>query len=1069
MGNSRAVRFLKEIVKKHRPNLVFLSEILVNKNNIEALCKSIHFAGSFTIDAQGHGGGLALLWKNVGALEIRGTYSNYIDFEVNYEQIGSWRYTGFYGCPERERCQESWNLFTDLATGSSLPWCVFGDFNDMLFEFKKKGGRPQPRRLLEGFNKTIIECGLEDLGFKGCKFTWERFRGTESWNINGLDNILGKIEYCCLKLEEWGGGTVKELSNKIKNCRGIMIRFRSRRDAYGVRKYNETREEFLKLLERQEVYWKQRSKQFWLHEGDQNTHFFTSLPQVKRITSEQNTQLLEDISAEEVKEAVFSMHAKKAPGYDGLNPAFYQAYWSIVEQDVVEFCQRFFATGELQMEFNRTLVCLIPKVKQPQQMKGRLLTDNALIAFEINHYIKRRSQGRNGVAGLKIDISKAYADLSGISLKAVESEARVMKQIIQRYEVLSGQAVNFSKSIITFSLNTSVENRNQICGVLEVQESMTPGKYLGLPMSIGRKKNEAFNFLSDRVHQKLQMWKSMSISRAGKCLLLKTAAQTIPNFWMNLLLIPNEICITIQRQMNGFWWGSGNDNKGVCWVAWEKLCDVKEAGGLGFKNLHQFKIVMLTKQGWRLLNDSNPLVTSIMKVKYFPKTDFLNEKLGDNPSYMWRRILAAQEVVKHGCRRSIGTGRDTFLWKISWLPSAENGYLTTSMNQDLENIKVCDLMEDHQRKWDVDILNDLFNSRDVQLIKNISLPTRDRKDSWLWFFDAKGEFTVKSCYRQLVGESNTSDAGFWKKLWNLDLPGKVHFFLWRTSRLCLPTGWALLNKRVNIDGKCPWCRIEEEDEKHVLFECQFVKELLILFTCMLYFVDCGLGLDLLNYLYICLYVAIFVSEIYNKVLGSNLLSTITNAYGAINKVSYCVIVNGSPFWLITQVYDDVNIRMTVMSIDVRQEFLRLLPDLGSSNSTFTRKLNGKYTLLKLRDLLAVMFYSSKLFFGETTDIHIFNDKCDNWSKSSFGPFNFLIKVPTSRVKPRFLQCFRNGDILFVSHKIKRVYWVDLENYTIKCLGRLGVFDRHAVAYSESLVFIDGMKTFYKKEDISIFL
>ncbi|KAL8097541.1 hypothetical protein AgCh_030606 [Apium graveolens] len=332
------------------------------------------------IKENGHGGGLALLWKNVGALEIRGTYSNYIDFEVNYEQIGSWRYTGFYGCPERERCQESWNLFTDLATGSSLPWCVFGDFNDMLFEFKKKGGRPQPRRLLEGFNKTIIECGLEDLGFKGCKFTWERFRGTE---------------------------------------RGIMIRFRSRRDAYGVRKYNETREEFLKLLERQEVYWKQRSKQFWLHEGDQNTHFFTSLPQVKRITSEQNTQLLEDISAEEVKEAVFSMHAKKAPGYDGLNPAFYQAYWSIVEQDVVEFCQRFFATGELQMEFNRTLVCLIPKVKQPQQMKGRLLTDNALIAFEINHYIKRRSQGRNGVAGLKIDISKAYADLSGISLKGV--------------------------------------------------------------------------------------------------------------------------------------------------------------------------------------------------------------------------------------------------------------------------------------------------------------------------------------------------------------------------------------------------------------------------------------------------------------------------------------------------------------------------------------------------------------------------------------------------------------------------------------------------------------------------
>lgn len=40
-------------------------------------------------------------------------------------------------------------------------------------------------------------------------------------------------------------------------------------------------------------------------------------------------------------------------------------------------------------------------------MEGRLLTDNALIAFEINYYIKRRRPGRHGVDGLKIIMSKA--------------------------------------------------------------------------------------------------------------------------------------------------------------------------------------------------------------------------------------------------------------------------------------------------------------------------------------------------------------------------------------------------------------------------------------------------------------------------------------------------------------------------------------------------------------------------------------------------------------------------------------------------------------------------------------
>lgn len=41
-------------------------------------------------------------------------------------------------------------------------------------------------------------------------------------------------------------------------------------------------------------------------------------------------------------------------------------------------------------------------------IESRLLIDNALIAFEVNHYMKRLSQGIKGVAGLKIDISKVY-------------------------------------------------------------------------------------------------------------------------------------------------------------------------------------------------------------------------------------------------------------------------------------------------------------------------------------------------------------------------------------------------------------------------------------------------------------------------------------------------------------------------------------------------------------------------------------------------------------------------------------------------------------------------------------
>lgn len=89
---------------------------------------------------------------------------------------------------------------------------------------------------------------------------------------------------------------------------------------------------------------------------------------VRQITEEQNQHFIAPVTSEEVRNAAFSMHPDKSPSHDGLNPGFFQAYWGIVGADVVRFGQVFFSTGEMPRGMNRTPVCLVPKVKQPQQM-----------------------------------------------------------------------------------------------------------------------------------------------------------------------------------------------------------------------------------------------------------------------------------------------------------------------------------------------------------------------------------------------------------------------------------------------------------------------------------------------------------------------------------------------------------------------------------------------------------------------------------------------------------------------------------------------------------------------------
>ncbi|MBA0672548.1 hypothetical protein Goklo_000114 [Gossypium klotzschianum] len=68
--------------------------------------------------------------------------------------------------------------------------------------------------------------------------------------------------------------------------------------------------------------------------------------------------------------------------------------------------------------------------------------------------------------------------------KASLEGALAMKTIIKDYENMSGQLVNFDKSLIYFSNITSEEDQTRIGGELGVKISNNPEKYLGLPTMV---------------------------------------------------------------------------------------------------------------------------------------------------------------------------------------------------------------------------------------------------------------------------------------------------------------------------------------------------------------------------------------------------------------------------------------------------------------------------------------------------------------------------------------------------------------------------------------------------------
>jgi hypothetical protein len=267
----------------------------------------------------------------------------------------------------------------------------------------------------------------------------------------------------------------------------------------------------------------------------------------------------------------------------------------------------------------------------------------------------RQAEGRGDLHGVRICPAAPvishllFADDCFLFFRATESEARVMQNILKTYEEASGQAISFPKSEVFYSKVVSEQVAAAISNILGVQEVLGTGKYLGLPSMVGRSRQATFGYIKDRIWQRIRSWSSKCLSKAGREVMVKSVLQAIPTYIMSVFLLPKTLIDDIEKMMNSFWWGNGGaSNRGMRWMAWEKLSVHKRFGGMGFKDLASFNAAMLGKQAWKLQTDVDSLVSRLFKARYFPQSDYLGASIGANPSYIWRSIHSVQNLIRQG-------------------------------------------------------------------------------------------------------------------------------------------------------------------------------------------------------------------------------------------------------------------------------------------------------------------------------------------------------------------------------------------------------------------------------------
>ncbi|KAL9679475.1 hypothetical protein QQ045_017337 [Rhodiola kirilowii] len=599
------------------------------------------------------------------------------------------------------------------------------------------------------------------------------------------------------------------------------------------------------------------------------------------VSEEMNSWLLRYISEEEIRAAIFSMGPLQAPRVDGFPAIFYQKHWDSIKDNVIKEVKDFWEEGLLDNEINKTLIVLIPKKKEAVRMedwrpislctvamkiitktishrlqpfliqivspfqsafvKGRVITDNIVVAHEVANFFKNCKEGGSYYASVKIDMSKAYDRVEwpflenvllkmGFAARWVErvmqcvrsvsyqirvngnvSEAILPRRGLRQGDPLSPYLFLFCTELLNAMLVKSVES-GLISGIKVCRKAPVVSHLFFA--------DDAIFFIKAECREANNLKGNTPVDfRLDICEALRVPQVRSHSRYLGIPLLIG------QRKSETF--------REIVEKIWRRVKD--------------WKSNLLSAGGREILIKAilQAIPTHMMSVYYFPRRiiselhklmlQFWWDKKEGNRGISWIRqgILQQKKSVGGLGFKYLAVFNEAMLLKIAWrmvkFPSILMSRLLLAKYCKGETIFDASLGGRPSHLWRGVMKSIKF------LLEGLWFD--DRLPTYRWKYSTSGDYTVKSgyevikahedCSKQGIGEQSDKNAlvKFWKKIWSAAIPNKVKIFCWRLYYNSLPDAFNLRKRGIDLNTECRICGFSRETGLHLVKDCWWSRAL----------------------------------------------------------------------------------------------------------------------------------------------------------------------------------------------------------------------------------------------------